>query len=73
MQHCIGAAFATMEMKAVLREVLLRVTVRAPDPKPERMKLHNVTLIPAKGGRVIVADRTPATRRASPLPLPAHG
>ena len=61
-RRCIGAAFATMEMKAVLRDVLLRVTVRAPDPKPERMKLHNVTLIPAKGARVSVADRPIRTK-----------
>jgi cytochrome P450 len=56
-RRCIGAAFALMEMKAVLREVLSRVTVRAPDPRPERMKLHNVTLMPAKGARVVVRDR----------------
>jgi len=56
-RRCIGAAFATMEMKAVLREVLMRVEVRAADPKPERMRLHNVTLVPAKGSRVVVSDR----------------
>jgi cytochrome P450 len=61
-RRCIGAAFATMEMKAVLREVLLRVSVRAADPRPERIKLHNVTLIPGKGTRVVVTDlvRAPA-------------
>ena len=41
----------------MLREVLARVSVRAPDPKPERIRLHNVTLVPAKGARVVVADR----------------
>jgi cytochrome P450 family 135 len=56
-RRCIGAAFATMEMKAVLREVLTRVEVRAADPKPERIKLHNVTLMPAKGAVVVVSDR----------------
>jgi cytochrome P450 len=56
-RRCIGAAFATMEMKAVLREVLLRVSVRAVDPRPERIRLHNVTLVPAKGARVVVTDR----------------
>jgi len=62
-RRCIGAAFAQMEMKAVLREVLSRVTVRAPDPQPERIRLHNVTLTPAKGARVVVADRRPASPR----------
>jgi cytochrome P450 len=59
-RRCIGAAFATMEMKAVLREVLLHVEVRAPDPKPERIRLNNVTLVPGKGARVVVADRARA-------------
>ena len=72
-RRCIGAAFATMEMKAVLREVLLRVSVRAPDPKPERIRLHNVTLVPSKGARVIVADRANtrviAGKKAAPAPV----
>jgi cytochrome P450 family 135 len=63
-RRCIGAAFAQMEMKVVLREVLLRVTLRAPDPKPEKQKLHNVTLVPAKGARVVVADRPAPQVRA---------
>jgi cytochrome P450 len=72
-RRCIGAAFATMEMKAVLREVLLRVEVRAPDPKPERIRLHNVTLVPGKGARVVVADRVHAPERdlARAAPAPA--
>jgi cytochrome P450 family 135 len=65
-RRCIGAAFATMEMKAVLREVLVRVEVRAPEPKPERIRLHNVTLVPAKGTRVVVSDRVRAP--AEPVP-----
>jgi cytochrome P450 family 135 len=69
-RRCIGAAFATMEMKAVLAEVLARVEVRAPDPRPERIKLHNVTLVPAKGARVLVADRTIASPgRAEPAAM----
>jgi cytochrome P450 len=59
-RRCIGAAFATMEMKAVLSEVLTRLSVRAADPRPERIRLHNVTLVPAKGARVVVTDRVPA-------------
>jgi cytochrome P450 family 135 len=72
-RRCIGAAFATMEMKAVLREVLTRVEVRAPDPKPERIRLHNVTLVPGKGARVVVADRVraPARSEARATPAPA--
>jgi cytochrome P450 family 135 len=67
-RRCIGAAFATMEMKVVLREVLTRVAVRAPDPRPERQRLRNVTLVPGKGARVVVEERTaapPPARRAA--------
>jgi cytochrome P450 len=70
-RRCIGAAFATMEMKTVLREVLVRVDVSAPDPRPERIRLHNVTLVPAKGARVLVADRTSASPRPAPEAAPA--
>jgi cytochrome P450 len=63
-RRCIGAAFATMEMKVVLREVLTRVAVRAPDRSPERQRLRNVTLVPAKGARVIVEERPSASSRA---------
>ena len=71
-RRCIGAAFATMEMKAVLAEVLKRVEVSAPDPKPERMKLHNVTLTPAKGARVVVTDRVRAAAPAESPVASAH-
>jgi cytochrome P450 len=71
-RRCIGAAFAQMEMKVVLREVLKRLTVRADDPAPERQKLHNVTLIPAKGARVIVANRAITPRSSLAEAEPAH-
>ena len=70
-RRCIGAAFATMEMKAVLQEVLARVDVRAPDPKPERLRLHNVTLVPAKGTRVVVGDRVRAVAPVAAEPTAA--
>lgn len=56
-RRCIGASFATMEMKAVISTVLAMVDLRAPDQKPERAKVHHVTLVPARGGRVIVTAR----------------
>jgi cytochrome P450 len=70
-RRCIGAAFALMEMKVVLREVLSRLTVRAPDRRPERMKLHNVTLMPGRGARVIVSDRAAAPAIAVEQATPA--
>ncbi len=48
-RRCIGAAFAEYEMRVVLRAILERAELSAPDPKPEKVKVRNITLAPAKG------------------------
>jgi cytochrome P450 len=53
-RRCIGAAFATLEMKVVLREVLERVEL-APAGKPERSVLRGVVMQPSRGGEVVIA------------------
>jgi cytochrome P450 len=47
-RRCIGAAFAEFEMRVVLRTILERVELRAPDPRPEKIKVRG-TLVPARG------------------------
>ena len=61
-RRCIGASFAMMEMRAIVRTVLERVQLRAPSARDERVKVHHITLVPARGGRVIVTGRRPASR-----------
>jgi cytochrome P450 len=57
-RRCIGASFALMEMKTVLRTVLERVELRAPTQRPERaVRSRRITTIPARGGRVLVTSR----------------
>ncbi len=56
-RRCVGASFAMMEMRAIMRTVLERVSLRAPSAKAERVKVHHITLVPARGGRVIVTGR----------------
>jgi cytochrome P450 len=51
-RRCIGAAFAEYEMRVVLRAILERADLSAPDPKPEKVKVRNITLAPGKGTRV---------------------
>jgi cytochrome P450 len=51
-RRCIGAAFAELELRVVLREVLRSVHLEAADPRPQRMVRRNVTLTPADGTRV---------------------
>ena len=45
------------EQRVVLRAMASRLDLEAADPKPERPKHRNVTMIPARGGRVIVTAR----------------
>jgi cytochrome P450 len=56
-RRCIGASFAQVEMKAVLREVLRRVRLRAPSQRPERGVIRHVTVVPGRGARAVVEER----------------
>jgi cytochrome P450 len=61
-RRCVGASFAMMEMRAIVRTVLERVSLRTPSARDERVKVHHITLVPARGGRVIVTGRRRAPR-----------
>lgn len=56
-RRCIGARFALREMRVVLTAVLARATVRVAEPEPEPMRCRNVTLVPARGARLILEAR----------------
>jgi cytochrome P450 len=76
-RRCIGASFAQVEMRVVLREVLRRVRLRADSRRPERPQVRHVTVVPSRGCRVVVEERlgepvgvaSPAERTAAE---PAH-
>jgi cytochrome P450 len=51
-RRCIGAAFAEYEMRVILREFIQHAELSVPDPKPEKVKVRNITLAPGKGTRV---------------------
>jgi cytochrome P450 len=51
-RRCIGAAFAEYEMRLILREFVEHADLSAPDPKPEKVRIRNITLAPGKGTRV---------------------
>jgi cytochrome P450 len=52
-RRCLGAAFASFEMRQVLSVVLARRELRADDPRPERRRRKGITFVPARGARVI--------------------
>jgi cytochrome P450 len=57
-RRCLGAAFATYEMKVVLRRVVERCELTTPEQKPERAKRRFVTFVPNRGARVVLEKRT---------------
>jgi hypothetical protein len=52
-RRCLGAAFASFEMRVALRTILQHTTLRAADPRDERTRSHHITLVPAHGARVV--------------------
>jgi cytochrome P450 family 135 len=65
LRRCPGASFATMEMATVLRAVLARVELQTTDARPEKPRVHHVTLVPSRGGRVTVERRIDRPLRAA--------
>jgi cytochrome P450 family 135 len=68
-RRCVGAAFASMEMKEVLRAVARRFDLRPAARDGERMRRRSITMTPSRGGYVVPHS----ARDADVLPSqPAH-
>jgi cytochrome P450 len=52
-RRCLGASFAQLEMKVVIRRVLERTELRPVGGKPERVERRGITLVPREGVRVV--------------------
>jgi len=63
-RRCLGASFAQMEMRIILREVFRRVRLRAASPQDEKARVRHVTVVPARGARVVVQERLDAPASA---------
>jgi cytochrome P450 len=59
-RRCLGAALAMAEQRVVLDAMASRLDLDAAEPEPERAVHRNVTMIPARGGRVVVRARAAA-------------
>jgi cytochrome P450 len=53
-RRCVGASFALLELRAVLRAVLARWALEPERPAGERMRRRGVTLQPERGARVVL-------------------
>jgi len=56
-RRCLGASFATMEMKVVLRSVLGGCELTPAGTAPEPPRRHNITVRPGRGSRAVVRGR----------------
>jgi cytochrome P450 len=68
-RRCLGASFAQLEMKLVLRAVLMRCELHTASARAEVTRRRGITISPAGGARLILTDRGPGT--ASPAEIPA--
>ena len=67
-RRCLGASFAMLEMKTVLRAVLERFDVRPATAAPEHAMRRSITISPAGGATVVLHHRA---RRIRLVPAPA--
>jgi cytochrome P450 len=54
-RRCLGAALAMAEQREVLKAIVRRLDLAADRPEPEHAQHRNVTMIPARGARVVAA------------------
>jgi cytochrome P450 len=56
-RRCLGAALAMAEQRVVLTAMAKRLDLEPDRPAPERAMHRNVTMIPARGARVVIAAK----------------
>ena len=56
-RRCLGATLAMAEQRVVMRAMTERLDMVPDDPEPERAVHRNVTMIPGRGGRVVVTAK----------------
>ena len=53
-RRCLGAAFATLEMKVVIATILSRVRLTTRRARREHARFRGVTMLPSRGGEAVV-------------------
>ncbi|MGH2946269.1 MAG: cytochrome P450, partial [Solirubrobacteraceae bacterium] len=59
-RRCLGATLAQETLQALVRVVLERYRPRPRHARPERARLSGTTLIPRRGGQIVLQDRVAA-------------
>ena len=60
-RRCLGATFANVELRVVLREILRRVELETTSARGERRRLKHVIFVPHRGARIRVRSRRAVT------------
>ncbi len=61
-RRCLGAAFASLEMRLVIKRVLARVELTSPSVRSEWALPQHITLVPARGARLCIRHRDQPSR-----------
>jgi cytochrome P450 len=69
-RRCLGASFALLEMKIVLRSVLSRCEVQPAASRREATRRRSITISPADGCTVILRDRVKLSAERPPTGVP---
>ena len=56
-RRCLGATLAMAEQRVVLATMARRLDLEAEEAEPEHAKHRNVTMIPARGARMVVRGK----------------
>ena len=57
-RRCLGATLAMAEQRVVMKTMTQRLDLEPAEPEPEHAVHRNVTMIPGRGGRVVVRAKT---------------
>ncbi|MBV9213832.1 MAG: cytochrome P450 [Actinobacteria bacterium] len=63
-RRCLGASFATFEMRVVISRVLERATLEAVEAEPDAIQRRGITMVPKNGAPVRLAQAPRAARIA---------
>jgi cytochrome P450 family 135 len=56
-RRCPGASLALLEMRVILAAILRNLEVAPDRPEPERPTVRGITVVPDRGGRIVVRAR----------------
>jgi cytochrome P450 len=59
-RRCLGASFASFEMRVVIKRVLERTSLAPAGRRPERGVRQGIIFVPKRGARVVLRERRPA-------------